>query len=161
MYTRRSSNDWIVPVIVIVAIIVALLLWHPWTTVQSLVQQPPAAAAPAAAAPAQSTAVSQTAVISPEKDWKRVVYDGANRIWQDQLLSGSERPAFDCSFTAPFGGAAVFNGVNAELWLDSNKDGTPDTLIASKGNNISIVLIQDGWYKVVNGPFNGGFEILR
>jgi len=121
---------------------------------------PPAAGvaptAPAGPAAPAATCVNPS-VISPEKDWKRVVWDCSNRIWQDLLPPETARPAFDSSFTAPFGGAAVFNGVNATLMYDPGKTGTPTVTVASKGNNIPITLVEGGWYKVKNGDTNGGF----
>lgn len=99
-------------------------------------------------------------VISDAKDWKRVVWDCAGRIWQDKLLpEGDGRIAYDVSFTSPVGGDAVFNGSNAVLLFDKDKNGVPEETVAANKNGVSIVLVKDGWYQVKNGTFNGGFEI--
>ncbi|OQA93547.1 MAG: hypothetical protein BWY24_00418 [Microgenomates group bacterium ADurb.Bin219] len=99
-------------------------------------------------------------VISDRKDQFRVVWDCSRRIWQDSLPDeGTQRVAYEISFTAPVGGNAIFNGVNAVLEQDENKDGTPDKVIAANKNGIVVTLTKGGWYRVKNGTFNGGFEI--
>ena len=85
------------------------------------------------------------------------------RIWFDQIKNG--HPYFEVSITVPMtdpaglGWKRVFNGVNGHLWYDSNRDGTPDTLIAELGNDIPVQLVPGGWYKIKCGEYNGTISL--
>ena len=107
-------------------------------------------------------AIEYGQILSPEKDWRRVVIDEkGERIWNDSLPNGDERPAWETSFTGQWTGKSTLNAVNAEVLQDVNKDGLEMVKIGGGANNEIIDLVAGGWYKVINGNFNGGFEILK
>lgn len=122
------------------------------------VAQQPAASISGASVPASEC----PQVISDRKDQFRVVWDCARRVWQDSLPpEGPSRTAYELSFTAPdVGGDAVFNGVNAVLLYNGDRDPkTPETVVAANMNGVPFKLVANGWYKVKCGSGNGGFEI--
>ena len=107
---------------------------------------------PVPQAPSLSCLGSAT-IISQSSDWTVVVVETNGRIWNPCLLDGSIRPSFTVTFTAPATGTYTFNGVNASLQLNG-------TVIAENVNGKSVKLVQGKTYTVVNGPTNGGFELL-
>jgi len=99
-------------------------------------------------------------IISPEEDWKVTVVESNGRIWQPCLPEEKDRPAFESSFTGRATGEFTFHGINATLWQDTDKDGTPDKVLAEKVGSKVVSIEAGGWYKVVHGAHNGGFDLV-
>lgn len=99
-------------------------------------------------------------IVGPEKDWKVTVFESNGRIWQPCLPEEKDRLAFESSFTGQTTGQFTFHGINATLWQDTDKDGTPDKVLAEKVGSKVVSIEAGGWYKVVHGAHNGGFDLV-
>lgn len=100
-----------------------------------------------------------TNVISDEKGDSRVVIEPDGRIWQDRIQPGNK--PYELSFTMPTTGnmTRIFNGINAQLLEDTDRNGEPDTLVAGGVNGKEVTLTPGGWYKAEGGANNGGFSL--
>lgn len=100
-----------------------------------------------------------TNVISDEKGDSRVVIEPDGRIWQDRIQPGNK--PYELSFTMPTTGnmTRIFNGINAQLLEDTDRNGEPDTLVAGGVNGKEVTLTPGGWYKAEGEANNGGFSL--